>query len=443
MSQWREKFSFLRELVADNQILREVLLGSSLGLIIKVLATAIAFLMSIVIARKLGPEEAGLFFLGLTLVTLLATVGRMGLDSSLMRFVAKAQSAGEKEKLRGVYRKAILWGGGLCMLVMLVLLISSQWLSGYLFRQPGFGSVLPVMAMALPFVGLYNLHVYALLGMKRVAGGMVILTALVPSIMLLGLLVFSLTTAQEASWLYFAASGMTLMSGFLLWRVVAPVTDYVEPFPSDVLRASCMPLWGVAVLGQTTQWSSQLLMGVWHSAEDIALLAVAQRTALLIGFVKIAVTAVTGSKYASLFSQGDLDGVHRVALWSMRLILLVAVPVLMFMLLFPGWLMGLFGPQFREASIALVVLAIGQFIYTSVGSVESLLSMTGHERQLRNNVLIGAMLGVGFGLLLIPNFGLLGAAIATAIAMAVQNLLCVYQVKKLLGFNALAVWRKV
>jgi O-antigen/teichoic acid export membrane protein len=184
-------------------------------------------------------------------------------------------------------------------------------------------------------------------------------------------------------------------------------------------------------------------MGVWGSVEDVALFAVAQRTAMLIGFALFAVNASAGPKFAALYSQGDMAGLERIALWSVRLILLVAVPSLIFMMVFPQWLMGLFGPQFRAASTALMILAVGQFIGTAVGSVGSLLSMTGHERQLRWNVFIGAVLGVGLGVLLIPGYGLIGAAIATSVAVASKNLLCVYQVNRLLGFNTLAIWRKI
>jgi len=434
---------FLKRWLAGKPDFRELLFGSSLGLAVKVMTAVLAFVMNIVIARKLGPAEAGLFYLGFTLVVLLASVGRMGLDNSVMRFVARARAAGDTEKLHGIYRKALLWGGSLCLFFMLVLLAANQLLVNYVFEQPGFGAVLPIMVMALPLVGLYTLHVFALLGMKKIVAGVMVLTGIVPLTMLAGLLVFPVTRAQEIAWVYLIGCTLALAIGVFFWRRATPDKEQGAAFPSDRLYASCMPLWGVVILGQIIQWSSQLLMGVWGSIEDVALFAVAQRTAMLIGFVLFAVNASAGPKFAALYSQGDMAGLERVALWSVRLILLVAVPSLIFMLIFPQWLMGLFGPQFRVGFTALMILAVGQFIGTSVGSVGSLLSMTGHERQLRWNVFIGAVLAVGLGALLIPGYGLIGAAIATSVAIASKNLLCVYQVNLLLGFNTLAFWRKI
>jgi len=440
------RLDHLKRWFESNPHFREVLFGSSLGLFVKVLTAILAFLMNIVIARKLGPAEAGLFFLGFTLVVLLASVGRMGLDNSVMRFVARARAAEDTVKLHGIHRKALLWGGGLCLLLMLVLLASNQLLVNYVFEQPGFGAVLPIMVMALPLVGLYTLQVFALLGMKKIVAGVMVLAGIVPLTMLAGLLIFPVTRAQEVAWVYLVGCALALLIGVFFWHRAVPGKEQgvkLSAFPSDLLYASCMPLWGVVILGQVIQWSSQLLMGVWGSVEDVALFAVAQRTAMLIGFALFAVNASAGPKFAALYSQGDTVGLERVALWSVRLILLVAVPSLIFMMVFPQWLMGLFGPQFKAGFAALMILAVGQFIGTAVGSVGSLLSMTGHERQLRWNVFIGAVLGVGLGVLLIPCYGLIGAAIATSVAVASKNLLCVYQVNQLLGFNTLAIWRKI
>jgi hypothetical protein len=58
-------------------------------------------------------------------------------------------------------------------------------------------------------------------------------------------------------------------------------------------------------------------------------------------------------------------------------------------------------------------------------------------------VVVAAVVTLGGGLVLIPLFGLLGAAVATATGMAIQNLLCVWQVRRVLGFNILAIWPSV
>uniref|UniRef100_UPI003917263A polysaccharide biosynthesis C-terminal domain-containing protein n=1 Tax=Tamilnaduibacter salinus TaxID=1484056 RepID=UPI003917263A len=96
-----------------------------------------------------------------------------------------------------------------------------------------------------------------------------------------------------------------------------------------------------------------------------------------------------------------------------------------------------------RVGLFLIVLAGGQFVNVVSGSVGYLLTMTGHERELRLNMLVGAITCLTLSLLLIPKYEILGGAIATSISIALQNLLGVFQVNRLLGFNTLAIWRRL
>jgi len=183
--------------------------------------------------------------------------------------------------------------------------------------------------------------------------------------------------------------------------------------------------------------------GIWTSAEDVAQLAVAQRTANLVSFILVAVNLVVAPRFAALYKQGKHPELRRLALRSVRLMSLVGAPVVLFLCLFPGWVLGLFGPEFRAAAPLLVILALGQFVNVVTGSVGFLLTMSGHERDMRNVVLFSGPFAVVAAVVLTPLYGVTGAALATALAVSVQNLGAVWLVRKRLGFNTLAVWERV
>ena len=164
---------------------------------------------------------------------------------------------------------------------------------------------------------------------------------------------------------------------------------------------------------------------------------------MLTSFILFAVNTIAAPKFAAMHAAGDSKGLEKMAIFSVRMMLVVAVPAVSFILLFPEWLMSMFGEEFRAAAPALMILALGQFVNIATGSVGYLLSMTGNEKKVRDNVLISGLVSIGLGVLLIPNQGVMGAAIAYAAGVASQNLLGVYQVKKQLGFNTLAFWRSV
>jgi O-antigen/teichoic acid export membrane protein len=109
------------------------------------------------------------------------------------------------------------------------------------------------------------------------------------------------------------------------------------------------------------------------------------------------------------------------------------------------WLLGLFGPEFVAGYPALVVLVVGQVVNAATGSVGVVLGMTGHAGRLFVNAGLTAVLTVVLNILLIPQLGIVGSALATSISLATVNVVRTIQVRQVLGYWAydpheLAFW---
>jgi len=183
------------------------------------------------------------------------------------------------------------------------------------------------------------------------------------------------------------------------------------------------------------------LLGVWGSAEDVGIFAIAQRTALLTSLVLIGVNAITAPKLSELISQSRHNEVIKIARLAVRLSLVAAVPSFIVIAIYPEVILNIFGSEFIIASTALIILAFGQLINNISGPVEALLTMSGNELKVGQNFAVGAFLSIFLGILLIPNYGLLGAAITQSTAVASLNLMGVFQVKRLFNFNVMYFWR--
>lgn len=424
---------------------REVVLKGSLGFAVKILSALSIFLMNIIIARKLGATESGIFFLSFTLVGLISAIGRMGLENSLVRFIAHFEAIGELHKVHLVFRKSITWSLILSFLLLVAFLLIIPYLTSFALPHPGLSPVLYIMSIAIPLVSIYTLFSYALQGIKSIAQSLIILSVITPATVLVGLLLTSPETSIEVAKIYLVGCLLSLLLGYYWWKNLSPTFFYtsaqVDNFSNSQLWSSSFPLWGVVILNQIIQWSSQLLLGAWGSAKDIALFSTAQRTALLTSFILIAINSIVAPKFAALYARNNITDIRRIAIWSVRILLIASTPIVCIFLIFPSQIMGIFGDDFRDAALALSILSIGQFVNIATGSVGFLLSMTGHESKLRFNLFIGAFLGISLGVILIPNYGILGAAIATSFSIAIQNLLGVYHVKKIFGFNTLFFWK--
>jgi O-antigen/teichoic acid export membrane protein len=427
----------------NSRDLVELLQGSILGLAVKVLAAIAVFVMSVVAARMLGAEQVGVFFLGITIITMISTIARLGLDNAIVRFVASSLAEGKPDRIAGLYYKAFMWSGCLSVVLALFLFLLSEFLVLYDPSRLELGETLKVLVVAMVFLGGFTLYAKALQGIRLVAQSLLVLSVIAPLVTLMIIYVYPVSSAKGLAWAYVGGCLSSFSIGFFLWRRAKPRGLKSSEFSSRILLSSCIPLWWVMILNQLGLWSAQLMLGFWASSSDVALFAASQRTAMLTSFVLVAVNAIAAPKFAAMYSSGDFDGLRRMVVYSMRMLLCAGVPALLFLLFFPEWILSFFGNEFRGASNVLMVLAVGQFVNIATGSVGYLLSMTGHERELRLNVLVSAVIGVGFGIILIPMYGIMGGAISTSLAVASKNLLGVYRVNNVLGFNTLKFWKDI
>lgn len=419
----------------------ELFRSSLLAFIVRGLGAILVFIMSLVIARQLPISESGLFFLALTIINVLATIGLFGLNQSLLRFIGIHHADNDWPGINAIVATALWWSGAFLALLSLALYAAAPWLAEYVFNKPSLGLVLTGFAPGVFFVGLTVLVAYQLQAIRRTAQSIVIFSIAIPLGAGLGLLALGLETALAAGILYTVMAAMSLVLGTVWWRRSRPTVKR-RGVNTRELWGSCFSLWIVVLMGLAVQWSGQLLAGVWVPLDQIAHLAVAQRTAMLVSFILIAVNLVVAPRFAVLYAQGKQGELEQLALRATRLMTLFALPGVLLISIFPGWIMGWFGEAYRTSAPLLVILAVGQFVNVMTGSVDFLLSMTGHERDLRNVVLSTGPLAIGAALILIPLYGVVGAAIATAIAMAFQNLLTVYRVYRRLGFNTLQLWKR-
>jgi O-antigen/teichoic acid export membrane protein len=87
----------------------------------------------------------------------------------------------------------------------------------------------------------------------------------------------------------------------------------------------------------------------------------------------------------------------------------------------PQFLLGLFGPEFVEGALALQVLAGAQTVNVMFGPVGTALIMVGRERIVLWIEVAASGLAIILALALIPEMGLLGAAIGFAAGTVLRN----------------------
>jgi O-antigen/teichoic acid export membrane protein len=141
---------------------------------------------------------------------------------------------------------------------------------------------------------------------------------------------------------------------------------------------------------------------------------------------------------AELQSNGEWEQVGRLYKTISRWALTLNVPLILIMMLFPKQLLGMFGSSFTVGSSALIILALAELVIVITGMSGPIIDMTGHNKLKMVNSVTQVIISLGMNILLIPRWGLLGAALAALISITYINFLRmieVYFLYRMLPYN--------
>jgi O-antigen/teichoic acid export membrane protein len=418
---------------------KELVRHSFVALIMRIAGAIIAFAMNVVVARLLGAEESGYFFLAVTFATLLATVGRVGADQTVLRFVSIYGSENKWNTVHAVMRKIMSWSVVPLLAITAIVCMSSELIANYFFHKPALAKPLFFTALSMPLFAAYNVYGMALQARKKVLFSVAALKVLTPFFLILIIFIWRPETSMQTAVYYLVSCGLNLLFAFYWWKKMVPAASEKETFDSAALWKSSGPLWVTAIMNVITTWGGQFIAGIFTDASDVAQLSVCRNTTVLISFILMAVNNVSAPRFAVMYKQGDMAGLKKYAIKTTRLMSLVALPITAVLWIFPEWILSLFGEDFLGGAQLLRILATGQLISVCSGSVGYLLNMTGHEKDMRNVMVVNASLSIILALILTPLLGAVGSALATALAVASTNLMAIGFVKKRLGFSTLGI----
>jgi O-antigen/teichoic acid export membrane protein len=423
----------------DNAEHRHTAMNAIIALGIRILGAGMAFIFNLTVARKLGAEQSGYFFLAFSLVMFLSAFTRLGFDNTVLRFTSGHTKEGAAVK--GILNFALKRIVPLATLVALLLYLFAAPMATNLFNKPQLTNVFQMIAPSV-----IGLSVVLIIAMSLQARHKLLTSIPCQNIAHLflcsGFILFlTLDTALNVA-LYLSLS-LGISSCFFYFYSFKGLDNKGTRPSNTQLWLSARPNWVITMMSQTLQWFAPIMIGFWLLAEDVAYFSVAQRIAMLTSFILMAINLVVAPKFAAFKAEGDMVNIRKTALFSVRLLLISALPIITFMLVFPSFLMGLFGDDFKQGALILQILVLGQAVNVITGSVGYLLMMSGNERDLRFVTIFSGITVVVLTCMLTPLYGALGAAVATAFSLAMQNLMAVYFVKKRLGFNTLKFWQEI
>ncbi len=430
--------------------LQAVLLkGGAASLVIKAVSTLLGMWVAILLARGLGPDNYGVYTHVMAIVSVLALPAQVGLPALVVRETAKAQATGQWGLMRGLWRWASLVALG-ASLVVVGLAVAGGWCLREQLNPVHTQTMLIALLMT-PVVALGTLRGSALQGLKRLVAGQLPEQILRPLVYALVLTIFlnaapgRLTPVGAMGFYCGTACLVFAVGAILLWRA-RPAPLRAGPPPVYEKRAwwqAVLPLSLISGVGVLKSQTDILMLGWLLPSEQVGIYRAAVSVAGLVAFGLQAVNMVVAPYFAKFHAEGDRVRLQKLVTRTGWLMLALAVPVVMVLLVSGGAVLALlFGPVYREGSVALAIMAAGQLVNVATGSVGVLLNMTGHEKDILRGSILSAVLNVVLNLVLIPRLGVSGAAVASSVTLSFQMITLCFYVRQRLGIRTLPALRK-
>lgn len=410
--------------------------GVSWSFGLKVGSVLVGLLVNIVLARALGPRNFGSYAYIVALIGLLSVPTSLGLPEYLVREVARYRVEGQWGLLRGLLTRANQVVGGLALLVgglAAVFVTLTNWT-----HRDAFFWALPLL-----FVNaLSSLRDSSVRGFRHVV------LAQLPELAVRPLLFLTLVSALvvvgkelsvgEVFGLQLIASTVAFALGS--WVLVRTLPVEAKASRGEYMTAAWLkaaaPFLFLGAMYMVTNRIDIVMLGMLRSSAEVGSYRIAVQGAQLVVFILIAVSTTIGPLISELYSSGDLERLRRVGIISARVIALVSLPMaLLFMFFGRPLIEFVFGMGYASASKPLAVLCLGQAVNAGIGPVGVILNMTGHERDSLKGIVVAAVLNVALNALLIPRFGMYGAAWATTVSIISWNLALQWFVVKRLGIR--------
>lgn len=225
------------------------------------------------------------------------------------------------------------------------------------------------------------------------------------------------------------------MALYCLTRVYPSLVDRESPvrFEARALLNASWPMTVFSFTQRANLWVAVLVLGVFATTSAVGVFNAAARTAALAALVLYAFNGILSPMISSLYARGKLEELGRLYQDVSRWVFTGGFAVFLVTVVLGRDLMAVFGQEFVAGWAVLVILAGGELFNSAVGPTQRVLSMTRHQKVLMFATAGSAAICVGANLALVPAYGILGAAVATALATALANVVTVRYVRRLLG----------
>ncbi len=420
---------------------KSVLIGSVFSFLGIVISNLGGIALRIVLARLLTREEFGRVAAGLAVLVTVSIISLLGFDNGVSRFTAYYSGKGQAWNVKAIVMTALKITVPAGLFAGTLVYLFAPEIAHNVFGDREMVAVLRIFAVIVPFYMVTKILNAGMRGLKKI-GPMVLSERIIwrslPLILFPALFIFTGMRTNAAGYSFLITVFVMLGFSIVLLTLNMPFGNEIkgsEKIAKKLTRFS-MPLALVNVTNDLKTRTPIFILGFFLGVSEIALFSVSMTLASLLNIFLATVVTIFGPVASELQSQQKTADLARLFSLTVKWILILIFPITLFLVCYSkGVVTLIFGSEYAAAGVSLAMLAMCFFFKSVVGPTGATLLAMGKSRTIMYVNILTVMWNIILNIILIPWYGVFGAAMATGTAMVFQQLAMLCMLKRHISFR--------
>ena len=428
--------------------LKGVARGGALNLAGAAVSAVATIGLTVVITRHFTKPVAGAFFTAISVFLIMEAIASLGANVGAVNFIARLRSLRQEDRIPLILRAAIIPVIVVSVAAAVTLLLAAGPLgrlvvSGHLGHAGASAGMvadaLRALAVALPFAALLDTFLGASRGYRDMRPTVMVDRIGRSTGQLLGVLIGIAAGSIALLAPLWALPYLPACVAAWLWLRHIRRRAARTPSPTATNRpvaagrrttdATVGGFWrftaprAVAALAQITiQRIDIVLVAFLRGPAEAAIYTAATRFLVVGQFGNSALNMAAQPRFAELFAVRDRRTANTLYRATTAWLILLTWPLYLLAVIYGPEVLAIFGHSYRAGDLVMVILGCTMLVATGCGQVDMVLITSGRSSWSLANGLMALVINVSLDLLLIPRYGIIGAAIGWAVAIGVTNL---------------------
>lgn len=421
---------------------RRLVKGSAIVFVALTITGLVGFVLRIFLARSLSVTEYGLFYAVFTLVSVFVIFHDLGLGSALVKYIPEFEVRRQFREIKSSMAFSLILQAVFAVSIATVIFAFSDQIALAVFNTGSASPIIKILGIMLfwmifyylfraAFQGFQNMLAYALMNLFQ------ILFVFLFAILFVGVLGFGIKGAAFAY--LFATLAIAIFGLTLFWggypRVIKEKIRITKPLIKKLFLFA-LPVFVGGLGGLIISYTDTLMITVFRSLPEVGLYQTVQPTARILWYFVASLVAILFPMISELWVRRERKLLGNALHFLTKFAFILIIPAALVFIAFPGIAINLlFGSRYLAGAAALQILAGAAIVYTLYAILVSTMSGIGKPIINTKVVALMACLNLAGNLLLIPTYGIEGAAIATLSAYTLGFVLMFYYARKLIRFT--------